>query len=303
MQISPTFRGDERSLTGRPGSGMTAIRKFDLSTFGIEPGRFLRELAPSFDELSWDQYDVKLAHVNILRHRFPEEGDRLNHFLPDYYAGTLGLDAVQDLLLQLAPEVRQALNALQPHRQRSLATFTVASSPGGVPVFKRVPTGTFVQKVEETDCRSLNRIFGETSPEVTSHPAFARLLGCVVDLVNDVAAPRRPAHVAFHQVRTVTRGNAPSVVVPEGIHQDGADYIVSALVIEREAVTGGESIVYGPDRKTAYLRTVLEPGQGLFHADSHSPLWHGVTPIRLNPHSGRAEGKRSIFGFDIHLRD
>jgi hypothetical protein len=301
MQISPTFREDERSLTGRLGSGMTAIRKFDLSTFGIEPGRFLRELAPSFDHLSWDPYDVKLAHVNLLRHRFPNEADRLNHFLPDYYAGTMGLDAVQDLLLCLSGKERHSLEALRPHRQRSLATFTVTANSRSSPVFKRVPTGTFVQNVGLTDCRSLNRVFGETPLEVTAHPEFGRLLACVVELVNEVAAPRQAARVAFHQVRTVTRWDAPGVVVPEGIHQDGADYIVSALVIEREAVTGGESIVYGPDRQTPYLRTVLEPGQGLFHADSHSPVWHGVTPIRLDPHSGHAEGKRSIFGFDIHL--
>jgi hypothetical protein len=128
-------------------------------------------------------------------------------------------------------------------------------------------------------------------------------LAAVVEMVNEIAAPRRAARLAFHKVRTVTRRNVPGVVVPKGIHQDGADYIVSALVTEREAVTGGESIAYGPDRRTPYLRTVLEPGQSLFHAENRSLLWLGASPIRLNPHSSRAEGKLSIFSFDIHLGD
>jgi len=91
------------------------------------------------------------------------------------------------------------------------------------------------------------------------------------------------------------------VIVPEGIHQDGADYIISGLVMEREGIVGGESTVYGPDRSTPYLRTVLQPGQGLFQADAGSPLWHGVSPIRVDPDSDQPEGHRSIFGFDIHV--
>lgn len=303
MHTPLQFLEDERSLTRRLGIDLPPLRKFDLSTFAIEPGRFLREFAPSFDNLSWDLYDVKLAQVKTLNHHFPDEADRLSRFLPAYYAGATDLDAVDDLLLRLPVEERRTLESLRPHRQRSIAAFTVASSPGGTSVIERVPTGTFVQDVGTTDWRSMNRVFKETAPEVTSHPLFRQLLASVVDLVHAVAAPRRPVRLAFHQIRTVSRRDAPGVIVPEGIHQDGADYIVSALVIEREAVIGGESSVYGPDRQTPYLRTVLQPGQGLFQADSHSPLWHGVSPIRLDPDAGRAEGKRSIFGFDIHLGD
>jgi hypothetical protein len=301
MHTHLQFLEDEWSLARRLGADLPPLRKFNLSTFGIEPGRFLSEFAPSFDDLSWDQYDVKLSQVNTLRRRFPDEADRLDRFLKHYYAGVTGLDEVHDLLLRMPAEERRILETIRPHRQRSVASFTVASPAGRAPVIERVPTGTFVQKVGAGDCRSMNRVFGETPAQLTSHPDFRRLLGTVVDLVNEVAAPRRASRLAFHQVRTVSRRDAPGVVVPEGVHQDGADYIVSALVIERDGVTGGESIVYGPDRQTPYLRTVLEPGQGLFHADSQSPLWHGVSPIRLDPDAGRAEGKRSIFGFDVHL--
>jgi hypothetical protein len=76
---------------------------------------------------------------------------------------------------------------------------------------------------------------------------------------------------------------------------------VSGLVIERHAVLGGESVVCEPDTERIHLRKSLLPGEGIFHADAGSPLWHNVSPIRLDPTSGEAEGKRSILGFDIHV--
>jgi hypothetical protein len=59
--------------------------------------------------------------------------------------------------------------------------------------------------------------------------------------------------------------------------------------------------VYGPDRETVLLAAVLEPGQVIFQADTGSPLWHYVTPIAFDPGGGHAEGRRGIFGFDIHV--
>jgi len=97
----------------------------------------------------------------------------------------------------------------------------------------------------------------------------------------------------------VTSFNQPADNAPEGIHQDGADYIVSALVIERRNVQGGTSIIYGPDKQTIYLTVTLQPGQGIFQADQGSDLWHDVTPIVLELNSSGGEGVRNILGFDI----
>jgi hypothetical protein len=296
-----SFLEDERSLSGRLGIDLPPLRKFDLHTFGIDPGRFLREQAASFDQLPWDFYDVKRARVQTLRERFPDQQERLDAFLAASYAGRQGLEAVADLLGQLPAEERDALEAIRPSRRRSLSAFAVHDDGTGRLEAEHVPVAAFEQKVAASDCRSLQRVFAETPRDLASHPDFRRLLAGVLDVVAEVAAPRRPARVFFHQIRTVARADTPGVIVPEGIHQDGVDYIVSALVIERVAVVGGESAVYGPDRATAYLRTVLLPGQGLFQADSGSSLWHGVTPIQVDPDARRTEGYRSVFGFDIHL--
>ena len=301
MRPHNTVREDERSLTGRPGTDHSPIRQIDLHTFGIAPRPFLRTMAASFDDLPWDHYDVKSAQVDLLRRRFPDETDRLTRFLRDYYAGRSELETVSDLLRRLPVEDRRALEGIRPHRRRCLANFAVAYDPAGAPRVERTPIGSFAQQVGPDDCRTLPRVFAEAPVEVTTQPIFRRLLEGVTALANEVAAPRRAGRLVFHQVRTMARPGTPGQAAPEGIHQDGSDYIVSALVIERKAVLGGESTIYGPDRQTVYLRTVLQPGEGLFHADSGSPLWHGVSPVRLDPASGRSEGKRSIIGFDIHL--
>ena len=82
-----------------------------------------------------------------------------------------------------------------------------------------------------------------------------------------------------------------------GIHQDGMDYIVSALVISRSNISGGRSIIYGNDKSTRILEVELCPGQGILQPDKNTQLWHDVTPIQsLDDISA---GSRSTLGFDF----
>ncbi|MCR2055718.1 2OG-Fe dioxygenase family protein [Campylobacter helveticus] len=84
---------------------------------------------------------------------------------------------------------------------------------------------------------------------------------------------------------------------PEGIHQDGMDFIMFAFVVERKNVNGAKSIVYAEDKETKIFEAVLKEGQGLLQADLHSSLWHEVTEISsLNPNE---MAYRSSIGFDI----
>lgn len=84
---------------------------------------------------------------------------------------------------------------------------------------------------------------------------------------------------------------------PEGIHQDGMDFIMSAFIVERKNVKGAKSIVYAKDKKTKIFEAILKDGQGLLQADLHSSLWHEVTEISpLNPNE---MAYRSSIGFDI----
>ncbi|MCR2089001.1 2OG-Fe dioxygenase family protein [Campylobacter upsaliensis] len=60
---------------------------------------------------------------------------------------------------------------------------------------------------------------------------------------------------------------------PEGIHQDGMDFIMSAFVVERKNIRGAKSIIYMEDKKTRIFETILKDGQGILQVDANSPLW------------------------------
>jgi hypothetical protein len=81
------------------------------------------------------------------------------------------------------------------------------------------------------------------------------------------------------------------------LHQDGYDYIVSALVIERKNIIGGISQVFADDKKTKLLSTKLNPGQGILQPDQGTSFWHNVTPFSVIPQT--EVGYRSSIGFDI----
>lgn len=86
---------------------------------------------------------------------------------------------------------------------------------------------------------------------------------------------------------------------PEGLHQDGSNYIVSALVIDKYNIEDGESKLYCTEKDEFIKSHTLEPGEGLFHIDKGSTIWHQVTPIKLKKPSMEI-GYRNILGFDFN---
>jgi hypothetical protein len=161
----------------------------------------------------------------------------------------------------------------------------------------------FAQDVEEEDSRSLVRVFDETSVKVVEDIGFQRLLVAVAEMVEDAEADFDLApeemELTFHQMSLLARSNEEVSNAPEGRHKDGADYIVSALVVERSNITGGVSVVTSDDPQRVLLEYTLRPGEGLFQADVNSTLWHDVTPARLLDAESSEVGVRNIFGFDI----
>jgi hypothetical protein len=103
-----------------------------------------------------------------------------------------------------------------------------------------------------------------------------------------------------HQVTVCARPSRSGHPAPEGLHQDGADFIMSALIVERTNVRGGVSRVYeDPGGTTPLLEIELQPGQGIFQMDAGSRLWHEVSPIEVDDPS--REGHRMAFGLDLHV--
>jgi hypothetical protein len=291
---------DEIELSREFGCEIPALRVFSLEAFGVDRISFLRDIRPTFSVLHLDPYDAKRAKVELLKRRFPQETDRLNRFLGNYYANKEDLAAIYDVIKALDDADRNELDriGMTGRRKRSVARFNMAYAAKKWSL-ERVPADQYRQNVGPEDPRALVRVFHEMESLVTEHPQVRYLMECFADLVREWHPDCKKLRMNVHQMFIFADILSGGDNAPEGVHQDGADYIVSALVIERAGIVGGESIVYGPDKKTEYVRRTLAEGEGIFQSDKD--LWHYITQIRENPAVPPDYGHRSILGFDMEL--
>jgi hypothetical protein len=314
MSTSPVssrfpFVLDEGQIARSVGHAVPTLRIFTLEGLGIDKDQFLSFLRPTFSLLHIDQYDPKRNRLAFLKKRFPDESRRLDEFLVEQYSEHADLDAIADLLARLAPADLHEFDriGLTNRRKRSIARFQLrpgghsAEFAGDTCSVTRVGAQEFRQNVGANDSRSLVRKFHEAPEFVTDFPPMQHLVRCLANMVLELRPDARGLEINLHQMFVFADTMAVGDNAPEGIHQDGTDYIVSALVIERAGILGGESIVYGPDKKTEYLRRTLQPGEGIFQADKGSELWHYVTSIREDPDTPPDYGHRSIIGFDVDI--
>ena len=84
--------------------------------------------------------------------------------------------------------------------------------------------------------------------------------------------------IEVHQLRVRTLdGETWTQVAPEGVHQDGYDYI-AMVGINRHNIEGGELLAYFSKDEDYFLKYALGPGEILMLDDSK--LWHNASPIR-----------------------
>ncbi len=293
------------------------IRVFTLEGIGVDQAKLIADINPTFGALQPDIYALKREHVDYLLDRFPAHREFLMDFFFHYHAGQEDLSHVLHLIRKLpAEEQREKFWANRPNRYRAVANFHI-TYVGRSWEIERFMQPAYKQDVVEGDVRSLPRHFEEADTQVTDHPEFRKLLKNLATLVRENWTSANRLAINMHQVALVAYDGDPGDNSPEGIHQDGADYIVSALVFDRQGIAGAESTVYGaerddggfvkygprgttkPDTRRVYLKHTLQPGEGLFQADSSSPLWHHVSKIQLL--DGAKQGYRNIIGFDIKV--
>ncbi len=280
----------------------TPLRVFDLKSLGINAEAFIEFMRPTFSLLHVDPYDAKRNRIAFLKKCFPEAVERLDDFLIGQYSEHEDLDAIADLLAKLDRKDLHEFDriGLTNRRKRSLARFDLRRlSPSNMWEMRRIGAKEFRQNVGPGDTRSLVRKFHETPEFVTSYPPLRRLIQLLAKMIGELRPDVKRLEMNFHQMYIFSDALTPGDNSPEGTHRDGADFIVSALVIERAGITGGESIVYAEDKKTELLRRTLMPGEGIFQDDRK--LWHYVTPIKEDSSMPPEYGHRSILGFDFDI--
>jgi hypothetical protein len=82
--------------------------------------------------------------------------------------------------------------------------------------------------------------------------------------------------VQAHQFRIVANADEAGNPSPEGIHRDGADFIL-IMVLKRENITGGVNHIYDDAKRLLFGSVLTEVGDAILIDDRK--VWHGVSEI------------------------
>ncbi len=289
---------------------LSPIRVASLSHLGIDPEEFVKTFSPYFEELPWDPYDARRLRIEFLKQQFPKEEKEIQQLFKDYYLGNTELNTFEKWIHQLSKKKKKEFSDIQPWRRRSVCQFSCSEMEGKY-IIQREKVEQFAQAVMGDDYRSLPRVFQESPSHHVEQSLFYRWILAVYKIMKEVRPKTKKITMVGHFMSVKARPKKPGDNSPEGAHEDGADYIVSALVVNRKNVKGGESQIIeklDSGEKEIIFRHTLEPGEFIFQGDSKdeiihgTDLWHHVTPFALDDEKLN-EGWRDIIGFDINVEE
>ena len=104
-------------------------------------------------------------------------------------------------------------------------------------------------------------------------------------------------HFGIHQIRTVTTDLITGRPAPEGIHQDGFDY-VAVVCVEIFNITGGNSLlVDAKDHQRIVINQILQEGQMILF-DDRSYAHYASPIVPLLP----GQGHRDVFVVTLQIK-
>ena len=279
------------------------IIQFNINEFGLNIKTIKNEL--SFKKLAWDTNDIKLSQLRFLISKRFAKRDLILQAAQRYLDDSLVPEDIQSLISTLSVPDKKIFYAYKPFRKRGVSQF-IAEYIDNKWSIKLIdlPTLThFTQNADHPlDLRQLIRRFPPMD-RITAHSATLKILIKKFAEILCECEPQREIKkigITCHQISLIIDGSTPLVSnSPEGLHQDGSDYIVSALVIDKYNIKGGTSKLYCIEKDELIKSHTLECGEGLFHIDKNSSIWHQVTPIKLKEPSIKS-GYRNILGFDFN---
>jgi hypothetical protein len=153
----------------------------------------------------------------------------------------------------------------------------------------------FQPEDENSYAGGIVRDFAPLLPDTVNNPILHALVRATFACF-PVAVGRQGKtwEVRIHQIRIVASQDEPGLPAPEGIHQDGTDFLTLHLV-RRRNIAGGESTIYDLDRKPIQRYTLTETLDSLILEDPR--IMHGVTPVY--PTDGKTVGTRDMLGVDF----
>jgi hypothetical protein len=119
-----------------------------------------------------------------------------------------------------------------------------------------------------------NRNFRAWLPTTLNNPALLEIVRWATGLFSH--NPSELWRIQSHQFRIVARPDQLGKPTPEGVHKDGAEYIL-IMMMDRHNVQGGVSRIYDNDMRPLGEGTLEQAGDIVLVNDR--AVYHGVTEI------------------------
>lgn len=166
------------------------------------------------------------------------------------------------------------------YRRRRFAAFSVSAEGA-----RRKPHRPHYQSRDHNRLNGgIARWFEPVAEATATHPAMRAVLDTCRALFDGLTPPEvRPAswHVEVHQFRIEAEPGGAGRPTPEGMHQDGVDWVL-VLLVRRENVASGETSIHDLTRRRLGAFTLTEPLDAALVDDGR--VFHGVTAVRsLDP--------------------
>lgn len=120
----------------------------------------------------------------------------------------------------------------------------------------------------------INRHFRAWQPTTVRNPVLKTIIDWSIAQFS--ANPANAWRIQAHQFRILASATREGRPTPEGVHKDGADYIL-IMLLNRHNVRGGVSHIYDNQRQPLEQCTLQDSGDLLLINDK--AVYHGVTPI------------------------
>jgi hypothetical protein len=167
------------------------------------------------------------------------------------------------------------------YRLRRLSRFIISGEQ-----LIKLPHGYLFQSKE------YNPLVGDVKREFTELDDALIKLDIFKNLVlafSDSCKLHPEAEIGVHQIRTICTPNNLGNPAPEGIHQDGTDFI-GIFSVDRDNIQGGETHLYTAKKEKPVFSKILNPGELLLVNDHE--FFHFTTPIKPQ---NNVQGSRDVF--------
>ncbi|MBD2457886.1 2OG-Fe dioxygenase family protein [Nostoc sp. FACHB-87] len=155
------------------------------------------------------------------------------------------------------------------YRLRRLSRFTVSGND-----LIKLPHGyLFQSKTYNPLLGDIKREFAELEDSIIELDIFKKM----VLAFSDSCKLHPEAEIGVHQIRTICSAENMGNPAPEGIHQDGTDFI-GIFSVARENIQGGETHLYTAKKEKPVFSKVLNSGE-LLLVNDHK-FFHFTTPIK-----------------------